>query len=298
MKDICLLFGKSRQAWYETVKRKDAISMQDFMVLEQVKILRIQMPRIGLKKLHFMLDSFYEQHQIKLGRDKLADLLRGNDLLVKKMKRSIARTTFSAHGFLTYANLLKIKQIHKANQAWVSDITYIRLPRGFAYLSLITDVYSKKIVGWNLNDTLEAKGAMNALMMAIDDLPQLPTENTPLIHHSDRGIQYCCHEYINALIKARIKISMAAVGDPYENVLAERMNRTLKEEFYIGKMFIDFQDALQTIQHAIKIYNNKRPHGSCDYLTPNQAFFKEGELKKRWYQRKEKNSEKSNTVIA
>ena len=174
--------------------------------------------------------------------------------------------------------------VSRPNQLWVSDITYIRTGNDFSYLSLITDAYSHKIVGWAVAETLHTKGPLTALQMAVKTLQK---GKESLIHHSGRGLQYCCKEYVELLSSYNIQISMTNQGDPGENAIAERINRTIKEEFNC-RAFLSFEQAKAAIAQSIQAYNNLRPHASCDYLTPNQAHQQEGLLKKRWrkYDRK------------
>jgi putative transposase len=212
-----------------------------------------------------------------MGRDKLYALLREHKLLIKRTKRR-AITTNSNHPFYKYPNLVQDLIPLKPNQLWVSDITYVLLPHKFAYLSLITDAYSKKIIGWSLQENLQVKGPLEALKMALNH-SRRNLDN--LIHHSDRGTQYCSHEYIKLLKKHEISISMTRDGDPGENAIAERINGTIKNEFYC-RGFLSFPLALAGIARAIHAYNQLRPHASCDYLTPAQAHCIEGLLTKRW----------------
>jgi transposase InsO family protein len=183
--------------------------------------------RIGTDKLYFLLADFFNEKGIKMGRDKLYTLLRAHHLLIKRTKRR-AITTNSNHPFYKYPNLIKNFVSTNPNQVWVSDMTYIRLPHRFAYLSLITDVYSKKLVGWSLQETMQLKGPVEALKMAFNNNKLTGKE---LIHHSDRGLQYCSNEYIALLKNKQIAISMTRDGDPGENAIAERINGTIKNEF-------------------------------------------------------------------
>ncbi len=252
-------------------------------IVKEVVKLREQLPGVGTGKLHHLLSDFLAEHHIKLGRDKLYDLLREHHLLRSK-RRKRAKTTNSQHSFYKYVNLVKELPVSRPNQVWVSDITYIRTGRDFSYLSLITDAYSHKIMGWALDATLQTKGPLAALQMAVKTLPK---GKEGLIHHSDRGIQYCCRDYIELLGSNEIRISMTNQGDPGENALAERINRTIKEEFNC-RAFICFDLAKAAITKSILAYNQLRPHASCDYLTPNQAHQQEGTLKKRWRIKKRK----------
>ena len=179
---------------------------------------------------------------------------------------------------------MKELSLTRPNQLWVSDITYIRTGNDFSYLSLITDAYSHKIVGWAVEETLHTKGPLAALNMATKTLQK---GKKSLIHHSDRGLQYCCKDYIELLSSHTIQISMTSQGDPGENAIAERINRTIKEEFNC-RAFLTFEQARAAIAKSIQAYNNCRPHASCDYLTPNLAHQQHGPLRKRWrkYDRK------------
>lgn len=218
------------------------------------------------------------EHQIEIGRDYLFDLLAENKLLIRKRKRKII-TTQSNHWMRKYCNLVKELKVTRAEQLWVSDITYIRLTNGFAYLSLITDAYSRKIIGFNLRKDLSSEGAVLALQMALCSR-QKPWLS--LIHHSDRGVQYCCKNYVDLLTENNIGISMTENGDPYENALAERINGILKTEFNLYNSQTGFQVTCQRVNQSIYAYNHLRPHASCNYLTPEQAHVKTGIMKKRW----------------
>lgn len=277
MEYICLLFGKSRQAWYDAVHRKEERQMEEVLVLSLVKKIRKDHKKIGTEKLHKMLEEDFMQHHIKIGRDKLYDLLGDHGMLVRQGKYK-PRTTDSNHTYRRYKNLVMDLKLTSCCQLWASDITYIHTEKGFVYLSLITDCYSHKIVGWSLWPNLESKGVLHALEMALENNPN----HKGLIHHSDRGIQYCCHDYVKALENANIAISMTENGDPYENAIAERVNGILKMEYDLYNTFPDYYQVLEQVKRAIELYNNSRPHMSCDMLTPNQAHVQTGELKKHW----------------
>lgn len=246
------------------------------------------MPLLGGRKLLFRLLPQLEEHEIKMGRDQLFDLLRFHGLLVRRRRRSV-KTTDSHHWLKKYPNLIKDMIVTSPEQLWVSDITYIRTLEGFSYLSLITDAYSRKIVGHALHPTLEAIGCIASLEIALkerkNDSPFI------LVHHSDRGVQYCSSEYIELLNRANIAISMTESGSPYENALAERVNGIIKSEFFTKKIYQNHKEAKKSIAKIIETYNEKRPHASLDYLTPEQAHSQEGALKKRW-----KNYSKSKTI--
>ncbi|KAA5539116.1 IS3 family transposase [Adhaeribacter rhizoryzae] len=274
---LCGLFGKSRQAYYQQLCQQEKNDKQQMLILAQVIKIRQQLPGVGTGKLHHLLTDFLAEQQIKLGRDKLYDLLRENHLLRSKRRRR-AKTTNSQHPFYKYANLIKELPVSYPNQLWVSDITYIRTGNDFSYLSLITDAYSHQIMGWALDTTLQTKGPLTTWQMAVKSLQK---GKESLIHHSDRGIQYCSKEYIQLLCTNNICISMTNQGEPGENALAERINRTIKDEFNC-RAFLSFDLAKAAITKSILAYNQLRPHASCDYLKPAQAHQQDGPLKKRW----------------
>lgn len=230
--------------------------------------------------MHFLLTDTFEKHGIKIGRDKFFDLLAEYGLQVRRRKRRRVATTDSDHPYRKYPNLVKELQVIRPEHLWVSDITYISLSEGFCYLSLVTDAYSRKIVGYCLYPTLKAEGPVNALQMALTGLPDELTGT--LIHHSDRGVQYCCGDYIALLESKEMVISMTERGDPYENALAERVNGILKDEFALDKSFDSYALALQSVDNAVAAYNKIRPHASCDYLTPEMAHKQHGALPMRW----------------
>jgi len=242
------------------------------------------MPRIGTRKLHHMLHETLQKHEISIGRDKLFDLLEDHGLLVRRRKRKRVSTTDSNHPFPKYPNLVRELQVLRPNHVWASDITYISLSEKFCYLSLVTDAYSRKIVGWCLYPTLKKEGPLEALRMAANGMERKPGD--ALIHHSDRGSQYCCGEYIGLLEDKNIVVSMTEKGDPYENALAERVNGILKEEFALDKDFDSFEAAKTAVENAVNTYNQIRPHASCDYQTPDAVHQQQGEQKKRWKKKK------------
>ena len=274
---ICSLFGKSRQAWYESEQRAFHGMLETTFVLKLVEEIRREMPRIGTQKLHHMLKSKFTEHSIKLGRDKFYDVLERHGYLLRYRKRK-PYTTDSHHRFKKYPNLIRDLLLNGSGQLWVSDITYIRSGSGFNYLSLITDAYSRKIVGYCLWPSLESQGAIKALEMALAGNKR----SKDTIHHSDRGVQYCCSDYVRCIEKACIQLSMTEKGDPYENAIAERVNGILKTEFGLSGHFTTNSQALEAVDNAVDIYNNRRPHASCDYLTPVIAHDQKGDLLKRW----------------
>jgi putative transposase len=248
---LCSLLGYSRQAYYQQIKVQAQEALQEDLLVQEVVRIRKTQKRIGTRKLLIMMNVFMHQHTISIGRDAFFEILRNQGLLVRKRKRSKPQTTFSNHWLRKYQNLIIGFVPNAPNQLWVSDITYIRLEKGFAYLSLITDAYSHKIIGFYLCEDLSAKGCVLALKMALQGNPS----HDNLIHHSDRGLQYCSHDYVALLEENHIKISMTQNGDPLENAMAERVNGILTDELL---------------------------DSSVDMLTPVVAHTKSGELKKRW----------------
>jgi transposase InsO family protein len=236
--------------------------MDDHRILLHVGEIRKMMPRLGTRKLHYML----QEQGISVSRDRLFDLLREYRMLVRRRKKYTV-TTNSRHWMKKYPNLIRGFKFDKPNQLWVSDITYIPIKDTYAYLSLITDAFSRKITGYCLSRTLESEGSLTALKLALSD-------NTAslqgLIHHSDRGVQYCCKDYVELLKINKIRISMTENGDPYENALAERVNGILKDEWLSLEQFHSFQQAKERIDQIVKIYNEMRPHLSCGMMTPAQ----------------------------
>lgn len=260
----CTLFGMDRQVYYRKIKRRIIKQDKAQLVVTMVLEIRTQMPRIGAKKLYYLLNQ--ELKTLKIGRDKFIDILRANHLLIIP-KRSYHITTNSHHRFRKYKNQLLDLQINKPKQVWVSDITYIGKKEKPCYLSLITDAYSKKIVGYNVSDNLNTESSLVALRLA---LKQRKYKEIPLIHHSDRGLQYCSNEYQKILNKNKIQPSMTQNSDPYENAVAERINGILKQEFHIDKYNKDLPIMKKIIKETVNIYNEKRPHLSNYMLTPNQ----------------------------
>ena len=284
MSSLCLLLGYTRQAFYGYQNYQLKESLEAELVIQAVLKHRELHPRIGTRKLIILLQGFVKQHKIGLGRDALFDLLRQYNLLIRKRKRR-AQTTFSKHWLRKYPNLIKNFVPLSPNHLWASDITYIVIAEQFAYLSLITDTYSRKIVGFYLSKTLEAAGCISALKMAIRATEDF--EN--LIHHSDRGVQYCSYEYVKLLTDKKIKISMTENGDPLENAIAERVNGILKDE-YLQENYSSFDEAQRSVAKTVAIYNSLRPHSSCEMKTPNEAHQTKGVLKRNWksyYKKKE-----------
>ena len=261
----CTYFGISRNAYYSACQRTEKEVFEEQMVIELVLAIRHKMPRLGARKLYHLLHKDL-QKIAKIGRDKFFDLLRKNGLLVER-KKSYTRTTDSYHRFHKYNNLLYNNDITRPNQCWVSDITYLRTVEGFVYLFLITDYYSRKIVGWSLSHSLSIEGGLLALQMAVKQRDS----RLELIHHSDRGVQYCSGDYVNLLHKNGIQISMTEQNHCYENAKAERVNGILKDEFLLDRTFTDYKMALQSVRQAVTTYNEARPHWSLDLQTPAEV---------------------------
>jgi len=275
--DMAQLFGITRQGYYKMQKRKLEQKTVNEMVKKKIMEVRKLMPRLGGRKLFYLLKPSFIESKVKLGRDKLFDIMRQELLLVKRRK-NFTRTTDSYHRYRTYSNEVKDKKITRPEEVWVSDITYIRSLCGFMYLSLVTDAYSRKIVGYELSDNMKAENTIKALKKAIRSRMYPERE---LIHHSDRGFQYCYPDYIEMLDKNKIHISMTTKYDPYENAQAERVNGILKGEFMLDKTFQNQRDARLEIERCINVYNTNRPHQSCNFLTPDQAHrFGNYEMKK------------------
>jgi len=259
--------GISRSAIYSSIKRQYRQRAQKTLIINLVKQIRKRMPRLGTIKLYELLRPKFEGLGIKCGRDKLYRILKNACMLVPRKKKFI-RTTQSNHLFTKHSNKIKGIKIKRPEQIWQSDITYIKTKEGNLYLSLITDAYSKRIMGYELSDNLKTESVKRALIKAINNR-KYPKRK--LIHHSDRGLQYCNPAYTEELEKRRIKISMTTKYDPYENAIAERVNGILKGEFSISDTRITKKEAQKIIDRSIEIYNNERPHLSCEMMTPNQA---------------------------
>ena len=264
IEEICDAFSLKRDAYYKYKKRFVIKKQTEQKVVELVKKSRRTLTREGTRKLIKSLKNEFQKNNIKIGRDRLFSILRDNELLVRRKKYS-SRTTNSYHRFYKYNNIIKDLEIIRPNQVWAADITYIRTIKGFCYLALITDLYSRKIVGYDLSDSLELTGCVRAFKKATyhNKLTQ------KLIHHSDRGIQYCSNVYTNELKRKKIEISMTEDNHCYENAIAERVNGILKDEFYLDQTFFSKVQAKKAAKNAIKLYNTKRLHLSLDYKTPN-----------------------------
>jgi len=279
----CYLFGIDRQVYYRKIRRKINKQSKAEQVVSMVIEIRKSMPKLGTKKLYYLLSD--KLQLIKIGRDKFFDILRANHLLIQP-KRSYHITTNSHHRFRKHQNQILDLEINRPEQVWVSDITYIGKREKPCYLSIITDAYSKKIMGYYVADNLNTESSLKALRTAIK---QRKNKDLPLIHHSDRGLQYCANDYQSILNKNGILTSMTQNSDPYENAVAERINGILKQEFMIDKYNQDLYIMKRIVKEAINTYNVQRPHYSNYMLTPNQMHLQK-QIKMRTY--KTKNSSK------
>lgn len=296
MDALCRLFGKSRQAYYEKSKYVSDRKIEEDVILSLVKEARVKFPRMGAKKLLKYLSPIFQKMNISIGRDTFLELLYRNFLLIKRL-RNKRKTTFSSHWMRKYPNLIRDYTPIAPNRLWVSDITYIETKYGFAYLSLITDAYSRKIVGWNLSNRLDSESTLKALEKAILELPD---RETKLIHHSDRGSQYCSSKYVNMLNQYKIAISMTESGDPLENAIAERVNGILKMEWLNSNRPETFLDANNIITKIIALYNDERPHQSLDYQVSSLVHETGMKTIRRWktYYRRISNFETSSQGIS
>lgn len=264
---MCTRFKKSRAAFYKQMKQEMQQQLIDPVIAELVMEQRKLMPHLGGKKLYHLIKAPIQQHSIKMGRDKLFLWLRKEDLLVRRKKR-YTKTTHSSHRFRVHKNLIKAEPITGPDQCWVSDITYLRFRKGFCYLALITDAFSRKIIGFDVSQSLELSGCIRALKMACANR----NKGKSTIHHSDRGIQYCSYPYIDELRENGILVSMGEVGNCYDNAMAERVNGILKTEFNLDATFRDLGHAQKAVKETICIYNEKRPHMAIGLKMPQELY--------------------------
>lgn len=276
LQDLCGLFGYSRQAFYKQQRLQIIEQSRDGLILQQVLQIRNEQPRCGTRKLLIMLQPFFKKQDIKIGRDVFFKLLAKNKLLIRKRKRS-THTTNSKHLFRRYPNLVAHFTPLHAHELWVADITYIPMKQRFAYLYLITDAYSRKIVGFHVSDDMRVSSAIVALQKALDQKPA----DAIVIHHSDRGLQYCSNDYVTLLKTHHAQISMTQNGDPYENAMAERVNGILKSEL-ISESYTDLKAAMQHIARCITVYNYKRVHSSINWQIPDKVHSQQGPQIKKW----------------
>lgn len=286
MSTLCELFGKSKQAYYQYDQQRimSRVAMCSF-ALDYTLEVRALDPGIGIIKLWYMYQLKFRGERDILGRDVFADLLVEHGMKVR-LKTRKPRTTDSSHGLPVFPNLTTTLIPQRPNQLWVSDITYIELwptdtEYTFCYLSMIQDAYTRQIIGWCVGETLSTIYPLQALNMALTRLEGC--ESVDLIHHSDRGVQYASHDYVNALVGNKIKISMTESGNPKDNSQAERINNTIKNELLKGMVFRNIAQVRAALEVKVRFYNEERPHMSLDMTTPAQAESRTGEIKKRWH---------------
>lgn len=263
---LCEKTGMSRQNYYKGQSNRDRQEVDADLIEKLVKTERSIQPRLGGKKLHRLLKPELEKGGVQIGRDRFFEVLGERGLLLEPLPKA-PRTTNSRHSLPVFKNQLANMELEGPNQAWVSDITYIRTNEGFLYLSLITDAWSRKIVGYHAGDTLETEGCLKALEKAAQEL----VDGLFPVHHSDRGSQYCSHLYTGRLIKYGLGISMTEELHCYENAKAERVNGTLKREYALGGIFRTKAQAIKAVDQAVDLYNTRRPHLALNYKTPAEA---------------------------
>lgn len=275
----CGLFGVSRQAYYRSKKTEIKRRQTASLVVKKVQKVRLSMSELGTKKLYTVL--YNELRELGVGRDRLFAIMRANHMQILP-KRQYHVTTNSHHRFRKHSNLVEHLTVKRPEQVWVSDITYIGNRENPMYLSLVTDAYSKKIMGYNVSNSLHAEGAVKALKQAIRSRKY---KKERLIHHSDRGLQYCCEEYQKVLTDNKILCSMTEKYDPYQNAVAERVNGILKQEFIKGFLLRDVDLMSKLVGQSVGIYNNERPHYSCFYKTP-EYMHRQRKIEIRTYKKK------------
>lgn len=264
--ELCERAGMSRQNYYAARQLRQRRQIDEAVIVELVKRERQLQPRLGGRKVLHLLQEEFKDAGVCIGRDRFFELLAENDMLVVP-KPGMPRTTNSRHSLPVFLNLLEGKELSGPNEAWVSDLTYIRTDEGFLYAALITDAYSRKIVGAHIDDSLEAEGCLAALKQALSGLP----EGKHPMHHSDRGCQYCCHEYVERLQERGLAISMTQVMHCYENAQAERVNGILKQEYELDRKFRTKAQARKSFEQAVWLYNHRRPHLGLDYRFPAEV---------------------------
>jgi len=273
---LCSLSGYSRQSYYKRSFRQENHVLKEELIVQQVLGIRRLQPRIGGRKLFFLLLPFLQLHHLKLGRDAFFRMLGSYGLLIKR-RRNKPRTTDSDHWLKKHPDLIRDLVPTRSDELWVSDITYLNLCHSDAFLSLVTDAYSRKIVGFHVSSNLRAEGCLEALHMAVAD-----RQNTErLIHHSDRGVQYCCEQYMHVLKDSGISVSMTQGGDPRDNAIAERVNGILKMEL-LEPVYANLETARDAVTKAINTYNYLRPHSSISMLTPALVHGRKLKLRRCW----------------
>jgi len=264
---VCGRLGMSRQNYYARRRHRHRRAVDGELVAALVRQQRQQQTRLGTRKLYHLLQPALKQAGVRMGRDRMFEELRKRDLLLEPVPAPYPQTTQSGHNLPVFGNVIKGLEVTAPNQVWVSDLTYLRTRESFVYLALITDKFSRKIVGWHAGDSLEAVGCVRALERALADLPQ----GSAPIHHSDQGSQYCCREYVRRLQESGLGISMTEADHCAENALAERMNGILKQEYGLGVELPSKEIAYRAVRQGIELYNTRRPHGALKYQIPAQV---------------------------
>jgi len=264
---VCRKLGMTRQNYYARRKQRRRREIDADLVVQLVVAQRHEHPRLGTRKLHFLVKERLQEAGVKLGRDRMFEVLRERELLVGPQPAEYPRTTNSYHCLPVFANQIKDLEVKKPNEVWVVDLTYLRTAEGFLYLALLTDKKSRKIVGYHSGDTLEAEGCIQALDMALRDLPS----GAHPIHHSDQGSQYCCHAYVKRLRERGLSISMTQTNHCAENALAERMNGILKSEYSLGREFRTKAEARLAVNQGVHLYNTRRPHTALNNRFPAEV---------------------------
>ena len=267
MRRLCRKLGMSRQNYYARRKERQRKSVDEELVLALVRQERLLQPRLGARKLRVLVEAELVQAKVRIGRDRFFEILRPHGLLLQPKRSESPRTTQSYHTLPVFRNLIKGCQFSRPNEVWVADLTYVRTEEGFMFLALLTDLISRHIVGYHYGDSLESVGCQQALRMALQELP----EGVRPIHHSDRGCQYCCHEYVELALSRGLSLSMTETNHCAENALAERMNGILKGEYGLDQRFKTKAQSRQAVEQAIGLYGTRRPHSALGYQFPAQV---------------------------
>jgi transposase InsO family protein len=254
----------TRANYYARRRQRQRRQVAGELVVALVRAERRRQPRLGTRKLRVLLGAQLKQAGVRVGRDRCFEILRAEGLLVAPRASEYPCTTDARHYLPVFTNQIKDRVVSAPHEVWVSDLTYVRTEEGFQYLSLVTDRYSRQIVGYHCADTLATEGCLRALEMA---LAQLPAGARP-VHHSDRGTQYCCHEYVDRLTGRGLGVSMTERDHCAENALAERINGILKSEYGLGRRLKGKQEARSAVDQAVLLYNTRRPHTALGYRFP------------------------------
>lgn len=266
VESLCRLFGKTRQAYYRYWEREKWRNRREALIVKEVRRFRQEQPRSGGKKALKSIGDILKKQDIRMGRDRFFKLLKHNGLLVKR-RRKLPRTTYSRHAYAVQPNLLKSMEVSGPEQVLVADITYLRVQDSFMYLFLVTDAWSRMVIGWHVSGRLSHEGAKQALKMAVERMDN----PAGVIHHSDRGCQYCCHEFLDYLKEHGLRSSMTDANHCAQNALAERMNGILKQEYYLDLPFSSGKTLKKAVANAIMIYNTRRLHWSLNLRTPAEV---------------------------